>query len=343
MHNRVVVYEVVALLLLTTCAAVCQENESTAIRAAVTKSVALLQTSGHTWIERAGCVSCHHQALPALAFALARARGFTVDGEMTRERVQAAIARWGPQREALLQANTGPIARGAMGAAYTLLGLAADCVPPNTTTDAIVHYLAALQLSDGRFRGENPMRPPLEGNDVTATAIGIRALQLYASPGRQRGVAGIVGRARNWLLSINPRGMEEESFQLQGLAWSHTDRHEIARRVAKIAAEQRADGGWGQFSTLPSDAYATGQAVVALRQAGGVPITSTACRNGVKFLLSTQLGDGSWLVRSRARGTQPYFESGFPHGTNQFISAAGTAWATSALLLSLEATSSPSR
>ena len=88
--------------------------------------------------------------------------------------------------------------------------------------------------------------------------------------------------------------------------------------------------------TLSSDAYATGQALVALHQAGNVPDASIAYRNGIKFLLKTQFKDGSWLVISRARGTQPYFESGFPHGTNQFISAAGTAWATSALSPVLE-------
>ena len=42
----------------------------------------------------------------------------------------------------------------------------------------------------------------------------------------------------------------------------------------------------------------------------------------------------SW-VRSRAFPTQPYKESGFPHGKDQWISAAGTSWA--AMALSLEA------
>ena len=46
---------------------------------------------------------------------------------------------------------------------------------------------------------------------------------------------------------------------------------------------------------------------------------SSAYQNGVSYLLRTQLEDGTWFVRSRAFGFQPYFESGFPHGTDQFI------------------------
>ena len=34
---------------------------------------------------------------------------------------------------------------------------------------------------------------------------------------------------------------------------------------------------------------------------------------------------------SRAFAFQAYFETGFPHGTNQFISAAATSWAAIAL------------
>ena len=51
--------------------------------------------------------------------------------------------------------------------------------------------------------------------------------------------------------------------------------------------------------------------------------------------MSTQLEDGSWYVRNRSIPFQPYFESGFPHGDHQFISAAGTNWATQALARSI--------
>jgi len=50
-------------------------------------------------------------------------------------------------------------------------------------------------------------------------------------------------------------------------------------------------------------------------------------------LLNTQMEDGSWYVKTRALAVQPYFDNGFPHGVDQWISAAGTSWATMALTL----------
>src|SRR5262249_3104421 len=93
------------------------------------------------------------------------------------------------------------------------------------------------------------------------------------------------------------------------------------------------DGGWSQLDSLESDAYATGSALVALHQAGGLATDDEAYQRGVKFLMQTQLEDGSWLVKSRSRPFQTYFESGFPHGNHQFISIAASGWATTALAL----------
>jgi squalene cyclase len=54
-------------------------------------------------------------------------------------------------------------------------------------------------------------------------------------------------------------------------------------------------------------------------------------RHGVDFLLQTQQEDGTWHVVTRALGFQPYFQSGFPYGHDQWISQAGTAMASIAL------------
>jgi hypothetical protein len=63
--------------------------------------------------------------------------------------------------------------------------------------------------------------------------------------------------------------------------------------------------------------------------------TDPVYQRGITFLLRTQFPDGSWLVRTRSVPVQPYKDSGFPHGPNQWISATGTSWAAMALTLAL--------
>src|SRR5213079_94651 len=88
---------------------------------------------------------------------------------------------------------------------------------------------------------------------------------------------------------------------------------------------------------MASDAYATGEALVALRESGVVATSDRAYRTGLAYLLRTQIDDGSWIVETRSVPIQAYFESGFPYGVNQWISAAATGWATTALALAGEA------
>jgi N-acyl-D-amino-acid deacylase len=61
--------------------------------------------------------------------------------------------------------------------------------------------------------------------------------------------------------------------------------------------------------------------------------TFRAASLALLYLLNTQAEDGSWRVKRRAVPLQQHFESGFPYGRDQFISAAGTAWSTIALAL----------
>ena len=80
------------------------------------------------------------------------------------------------------------------------------------------------------------------------------------------------------------------------------------------------------------DAYATGQALVALMESGITAPAEQQYQLGVRYLVRSQMEDGSWRVRTRSPSFQPYFESDFPHGYDQFISAAASNWAVMALL-----------
>jgi ankyrin repeat protein len=296
---------------------------------AVRRSLPLLQRSGPEFLRNSadGCVSCHNQALPAMAVGLARARGFAVDRGAEREQAAETLNVLAPRRDLFLQGH-GVADR--LDPAYLLAGLEAAGQAPDPTTHALAHYLTLTQSGDGRWRALQP-RHPMEGSDFTATALSLRALRRFAPPGRREEVVRRVERARAWLAAAAPRTTEDRAFQLLGLAWAGARGEVPAKAAAGLRAEQRRDGGWGQLPALDSDAYATGQALAALAEAGGLSPNDPAYRRGAAFLLRTQLRDGSWFVATRSLPVQPYFESGFPHGKSQFISCAATAWAVMAL------------
>jgi N-acyl-D-amino-acid deacylase len=167
----------------------------------------------------------------------------------------------------------------------------------------------------------------------TATAVSLRGIQLYGNS-RSAADRAAIATATAWLRKAKPENTEDATFRLLGLNWAHAPATERRAAVDALLASQKSDGGWAQLDYRASDAYATGQVLVALHDAG-VSAQSPAYQRGVRYLLDTQLADGSWLVPTRTLPTQIYFESGFPHGVHQFISAAGTQWATQALAWSV--------
>ncbi len=166
--------------------------------------------------------------------------------------------------------------------------------------------------------------------EYQATALAIYAIRHYGRPQDEARNGKAIARAAAWLERSRPTDTQDRAFRLMGLVWSDAGDAAIADAKKELAAMQRADGGWSQFPTMESDAYASGEALFALN-AGGVAATDAVYRKGVAYLLNTQAADGSWHVNTRSIWLQPYFESGFPYGHDQWISAAGTAWATMAL------------
>jgi ankyrin repeat protein len=298
------------------------------VRDAIARSLPLLQRTATSFYDKSGCVSCHNNSLTAMTVSAARRSGFTVDERGARDELATVVEDIAETREQALQGIVSPGgATTTLG--YILIGLSAEGHRADPATDAIVRLITVTQLPDGRWR--SPYRPPSEASEFTATAVGLRGIQLYGhgKPAHRRAIAAGVA----WLQRAQPRTTEDRVFRLFGLTWAGAARNIRQAAVHDLLAVQRADGGWAQLSTMASDAYATGAVLVALQQAG-VRTSHVAYRRGVQFLLKTQLADGSWFVSTRAQPTQIYFESGFPHGASQFISAAATNWATQALILS---------
>jgi len=303
-------------------------------RAALEALFPVLQPVSKTFFARYGCISCHHQSLPAVAVDHARSQGVRVDPELATHPDKATMAMWTPFRESLLQSNCGVVPGFVANVSYGLFSLADEGVQPNKITDAAALCLAHSQRNDGSWNIDD-IRPPLGTGAIKYTALAVRGLTIFLPPGHRDEWKARTERAREFFRRAQPADTQDLAFLLLGMHWAGMDK-EIPPVRDRLLALQREDGGWAQLPGLPSDAYATGHALHALHSAASLSIATNAYQSGVRFLLRTQLEDGSWYVRSRAFPFQPYFDAGFPHGTDQFISAAASSWAAIALADSLE-------
>ena len=297
-------------------------------RDAAAKGIAILQRASAGFFREGGCVSCHAQNLTGMAISAARANGIPVDETASAEQVKAVKLQWASFEQVLLQRLDPP---GEMDTImYSVLDLSAEGAPADRAIDAMVANLASEQRSAGHWHLGGLTRPPMEDGDFSRTAICLRALASYSIPGRKAEFDQRIQRAASWLKAAHPRTTEDRTMQLLGLKWANTDRRGLDATLKDLMALQRSDGGWSQTPDLASDAYATGEVLYTLHELG-VPPSDAAYQRGAAYLLKTQLADGSWYVKSRAPKFQPYFQSGFPHDHDQWISSSATAWATMAL------------
>ena len=301
-----------------------------ASRAAAERSLKLLQQVSGGFIATGGCMSCHGQNLTALVVSQAKKHGYAVDDGGQQGQLMGTRAFFASAGDRLLL-QFGP-GGGADTINYTLWHLSAAGYQPDQVSDSLIYNIAGQQLPDGRWHRGGVARPPIEDSDIVVTALSLRAFKSLGWKGREADLDQKIVKARHFLATAKPRYSEDAVMQILGLHWAGDALDAQSAKVRTLLAKQKSDGGWGQNDFLDSDAYATGQSLYALVEAAGVPPTDPAVQRGVQYLLRTQLPDGSWHVKSRAAKFQPYFQSGFPHDHDQWISMAGTAWATLALV-----------
>jgi hypothetical protein len=324
-------------------APVLKARQENTIQGAIQGSVPLLQRTDAAFMPKAACFSCHNNSLPAMAAAAARKRGFSVNEKISAQQVKGNVFGLQALREKMYQGFMfgagdyfAPIVL-----SYVMVGLDAEHYPADLNTDAVAMYLKSHQMTDGQWPFPAvDTRPPLCSDYIGQTALAMRALQLYAPKVDKAEYDKSIRLAAAWMAKAQPRNNADRTWRVFGLAWAGNDKAATQKAVKELLAVQRGDGGWSDIETMESTAFATGKALVAL-QTAGVPVSDAAYERGVRYLLKTQQEDGSWYVRTRALAFQPYFDAEFPHGYDQWISSAGTSWATMALAEASPASSRP--
>ena len=303
------------------------------LRQAVTRALPLLQKAAIGHRENRTCFACHNQGIPILALTTARARGFDIDEEELQKQLKFIAEFLSRNRENYLQGQ------GQGGqvdtAGYALVTLELGGWQADETTAAVTEYLLLYQKDSPHWR-TNSQRPPSEASPFTTSYVGLRGLTAFGTAEQNERIAERREKLKEWVLKEQAKDTEDRVFRLRALHALGADKSDIAAASKELADTQQEGGGFRQIDSLEPDAYATGTALAALHQAGEMPTSDPVYQRGLRFLLKTQLEDGSWHVKSRSKPFQAYFESGFPHGKDQFISSAASGWAATALALACE-------
>ncbi len=299
------------------------------LRAAVTKALPLLERSSAFALQERACFTCHHGAHASLVLHDAWARGFGINTNNFEDQLARAYRGLVEDRPRFKEGWS--IAGTADGPGTALWMLEVAGWKPDATTASAAEYF----LSDTKFADHwaPPMkRLPTVGSEFTTTYLVLRGLHQEQTPElaiRTRKRSSEVAR---WLLATPARDTEDSVHRLRALHLLDVDEAAFKKEARELIAVQAVDGGWPQKLDTESDAYATGTTLAALHDTGALTVQDAAFQRGLRYLLQNQATDGSWHVRKRTHDVQPFFDSSFPHGVDQFISISATSWASYALL-----------
>lgn len=302
------------------------------IRAALARALPLIQKGSNGHRTQRTCFACHHQAIPIFAVTAARSRNISIEEAEVQKHLQHIADFLGKNRDNYRkgQGQGGQVDT----AGYALWTLETGGWKPDKTTAAVVEYLLLRNKDLDHWRTTSK-RPPSEISSFTPTYLAIRALQTFGKPNQKKQIDERIRVVRGWAEKTTATDNEDRVFRLWAMQRAGSKAEKIRAAAQELIEKQREDGGWAQRDDMKSDAYATGTALAVLHQAAEMATNDPVYQRGVKYLLATQRKDGTWLVRSRSEPFQTYFESGFPHGKDQFISLAASSWAATALALAL--------
>ena len=271
------------------------------VNAAIDLGLGFLAKDALAWKAEHNCASCHHAALVAWSMREAKGRGHAVD-----EPVLAEMAKWvANSGDGKFRMDRPPAAPNAFSpkAVWFALALGADPQPDTVARDGMKRLLGTVkseQTENGSWQPWPQTRPPMFGSSQESmTALAALALIPATAKGDDVGAKVALDRAVRWLAATKSDD-DPQSVALRLVLWQRLNRPADGREllVRQIKRRQNADGGWSQSQEMPSDAWATGQALYALADEHLAP-DDPAIARGRAFLVRTQRPDGSWLMTSR--------------------------------------------
>jgi N-acyl-D-amino-acid deacylase len=196
-------------------------RKSDAHRIAIQRGMDLLRASVDRYPQHRQCFSCHHQAVPLLAFRLAvpnpkRASTFPWDKDAERVQQIVELTRASLKRDLEASQDDEELDGRGLTLGYAMWALDVADAEPDELTDALIDRALATQREDGRWRIHS-QRPPASSSDRMATALVCSSLLKHAGRHpREAEVVDALHRARWWHLN---RELPSETEDLAGMLW----------------------------------------------------------------------------------------------------------------------------
>ena len=302
------------------------EPEPSAARQALERGLTFVKVDAEKWRKDRKCATCHHGVMTVWTLGEAKRLGHDVDPAALDESAKWTRAQFVPKLDKPRNVEMGGDYNGVVSLAGMNLLIMDRVVPglnalPAADREKALAHVPRFRESDGRWSWSSaPAKntpPPVFESDEVATLQACLALGTTEAP------------TADWLSGHrSPTSTQALALRLLLAVQSNSTPAEVEAASGRIYERQQADGGWGQDADLPSDAYATGQALYFLSLAGARP-ERTEIQRGVAFLVARQRENGSWPMASRGHpGVKPM--------TNPVpITYFGSAWATLGLLRSV--------
>ena len=301
------------------------------VRGVINRGLAFLAKDSLAWRETKQCYECHHAPFTIWALNEGKKRGYAVD-----EKVLAETTSWvtGKGYLGMLLAKRAEQKEIVFNEAPLLLALGIEAGDTKNAQESLKKMLASVvhdQGADGSWKRAKEARPILSSPD-TLTTLALLALSAPNAPDLGKEGKAAQERGLRFLQAVKVDD-ELQPVALRLILWRRLGRPaaDWEPLVQHLRRTQNEDGGWGQIKKAKSDAFASGQALFALAEAG-VKSDDAAVRRGQTFLAKSQGKEGAWAMTSRAIMGNGKVATKF-----EPITHASSAWAVMGLIRSARA------
>ncbi|MDQ7842822.1 MAG: VWA domain-containing protein [Armatimonadota bacterium] len=274
-----------------------------------------LQSQSVSWQRTHKCFGCHVQGQVIMGLAEARANDYIINEDAYQQLIQLTRERQNPDGS---YHNDGQVT----ATQFAAVGLTAvdqfASVREDATLLKALRWLLPRQQPAGEITIDN-VRPPINQGSILTTANSAAAFARAAAETGDPQFRRAADCAVAWIADAATQTTQDKAFKIMALSrlGNPEQRRAAAALAQELVTEQAADGGWKEAGTQSgSNAFATGQALCALRDAGG-DIGSPPLQKAVRFLLAHQKPIGAW-PRMNTAG-----ESDFAHTMWAAICLAG--------------------